>query len=195
MKRVRPAAAWPVAAIVAAAAVALTSCGVSPTGVIQAGGPATVQSPSITLYFFSNGRLVAIPRQAAGTDVATAVSTLFAGPTANESAKNLVTELPALRSHPVIQEQEAGAGLTVRLPQGVAPLSGGALQQLVCTVATGRRRELAAQRTAVPVPVAPTFTAAAALPTPTHPFSGAIVISIEGTSWHAVETDATCPAA
>jgi len=100
MNRLRPLAAWP---LIVAAAVALASCGISPTGVIQAGEPATAQSPSSTLYFLVRGRLVAVPRLTPGADVATAVRALFGGPSSAESAKGLVTELPALPTSPVVQ--------------------------------------------------------------------------------------------
>jgi len=177
MKRVRRRVApWPV---LAATAVALASCGVPPTGVIQAGGPATVRSPSITLYFLVNDRLVGVARQAPGTDVGTAVSALFDGPTPAEDANGLVTELPRLPSRPLVQATDAA--LTLRFPEGVAPLSDLALRQLVCTASSARRQEPADPRTAEPVP------------TSTAQFRLDVKVLIEGTSWQSVQTDAGCP--
>ncbi|CAM5244486.1 hypothetical protein [Streptomyces aurantiogriseus] len=82
------------ALLVAPAALALSSCGIPATDVVEAGGPASGIAPTTPVYFVRNGTLVAVPRRVpeAG-DVRTALEALLQGPTAQERLKSLTTRL------------------------------------------------------------------------------------------------------
>ncbi|WP_433891662.1 hypothetical protein [Streptomyces sp. CA-111067] len=114
-----------------AAALALAGCGVPPSGVIQAGDPATGLSPGLTLYFLSPAdTLRAVPRPGdGGTDPAAAVRLLFAGPTDAEAGQ-VRTQLPRTPIAPQVSVH--GSTLVIGLP-GLGPLSRLGVDQLVCT--------------------------------------------------------------
>ncbi|MDT0613246.1 hypothetical protein [Streptomyces lancefieldiae] len=125
------------------AAVTLAACGVPPSGVIEAGGPASgMSSPSsgpsspatISVFFLRDGELTAYPRPTddAG-DLEAVVRLLFEGPTASEAA-TATTELPRLADASPLTTGDDGI-LSVRLPEGAAPPSHRAMLQLACTVA------------------------------------------------------------
>ncbi|CAL9665596.1 hypothetical protein SUDANB15_07183 [Streptomyces sp. enrichment culture] len=128
--------------LTAAAAVALTACGVPPSGVIEAGAPASgMFSPSATppstpttipLFFLRDGELVPRPHRIddAG-DLEAVVHLLFEASAANE-APAATTELPRLTDAPLVAID--GGILSVRLPGETAPLSRRAMLQLTCTV-------------------------------------------------------------
>jgi hypothetical protein len=128
--------------LTAAAAVALTACGVPPSGVIEAGAPASgMFSPSaappstpatVSLFFLRDGDLTPYPRRIddAG-DIEAVVQLLFEGPAANETA-TATTELPRLTDAP--RAEVADGILFVQLPGDTAPLSRRAVLQLTCTV-------------------------------------------------------------
>ncbi|MFJ8547319.1 hypothetical protein ACIRFH_36200 [Streptomyces sp. NPDC093586] len=124
------------------AAAVLTACGVPPSGVIEAGAPASgMFSPSasppstpatVSLFFLRDGNLTPYPRRIddAG-DIEAVVHLLFEGPAANEAA-TATTELPRLTDAPRVVV--ADGILFVQLPGGTAPLSRRAMFQLTCTV-------------------------------------------------------------
>ncbi|WP_055693248.1 hypothetical protein [Streptomyces prasinopilosus] len=128
--------------LTAVAAVALTACGVPPSGVIEAGAPASgMYSPSaapppprttVSLFFLRDGDLTPYPRRIddAG-DLEAVVHLLFEGPAANETA-TAVTELPRLTDAPRVVV--ADGILFVQLLGKTAPLSHRAMLQLTCTV-------------------------------------------------------------
>ncbi|MFI8090843.1 hypothetical protein ACIF9R_21395 [Streptomyces sp. NPDC086080] len=128
--------------LTAAAAVALTACGVPPSGVIEAGAPASgMYSPSaappsspatVSLFFLRDGDLTPYPRQIddAG-DLEAVVHLLFKGPAATETA-TAITELPRLTDAPRVVV--ADGILFVQLPGKTAPLSRRAMLQLTCTL-------------------------------------------------------------
>ncbi|MFC5952995.1 hypothetical protein ACFP51_00355 [Streptomyces pratens] len=128
--------------LTAVAAVALTACGVPPSGVIETGAPASgMFSPSatppstpatISLFFLRDGELTPYPRRIddAG-DLEAVVLMLFEVSAANEAA-TATTELPRLTDAPRVTID--GGILFVKLPGETAPLSRRAMLQLTCTV-------------------------------------------------------------
>ncbi|WP_326756272.1 hypothetical protein OIE73_35915 [Streptomyces hirsutus] len=128
--------------LTAVAAVALTACGVPPSGVIETGAPASgMFSPSptppstpatISLFFLRDGELMPYPHRIddAG-DLEAVVHLLFEASAANETA-TATTELPRLTDAPRVVV--ADGILFVQLPGETAPLSRRAMLQLTCTV-------------------------------------------------------------
>ncbi|WP_055629357.1 hypothetical protein [Streptomyces hirsutus] len=129
--------------LTAVAAVALTACGVPPSGVIETGAPASgMFSPSatppstpatISLFFLRDGELTPYPRRIddAG-DLEAVVLLLFEASAANGAA-TATTELPRLTDAPRVTIADDGT-ISVRLPGETAPLSRRAMLQLTCTV-------------------------------------------------------------
>lgn len=137
---------------------ALTSCGIPATGVVEAGGPASGTLPITPVYFVSDGALVAMPRTTElPGDPAAALRLLLAGPMAGEggSGEGVSTELPALPTSLALPPATADASgqpspdeptvtlkrdaMSIRLPAGMGPLSGIAVRQVVCTAAAAYR--------------------------------------------------------
>lgn len=84
------------------ALLALTSCGIPATGVVEAGAPASGALPLTQVYFVENGRLVAVPRNTGRPgDPTDALRLLMAGPLTGEGGTDgLTTEVPALPTAP-----------------------------------------------------------------------------------------------
>jgi hypothetical protein len=137
---------------------ALTSCGIPATGVVEAGGPASGTLPITQVYFVRDGRLVAMPRTTAlPGDPAAALRLLMAGPMAGEgrSGEDVSTEIPALPTSMALPPTTAdpsgqpspddptvtvtGDAMSIRLPQGLGPLSDIAVRQVICTAAAAYR--------------------------------------------------------
>ncbi|MEU1616573.1 hypothetical protein ABZ479_04625 [Streptomyces sp. NPDC005722] len=124
-----------------AAGLALTACGVPPSGVIEAGEPASgMYSPVpqnakpvlVSLYFLDNGKPRAYVRKATTPwDAEAAVRMLFGGPSPDE-ATQVTTELPRLKDG--LQVKTGSDGVYVQLPKGLPPFSRRAMMQLACTV-------------------------------------------------------------
>ncbi|MDX2706435.1 hypothetical protein PV350_26815 [Streptomyces sp. PA03-6a] len=124
-----------------AAGLTLAGCGVPPSDVIEAGAPASgmfyapdpaVAAP-VSLYFLLNGDPTPVGRKLADpSDVAAAVRLLFDGPAGGEADK-VTTELPHLAVAPEVTVGKTGL-VSVRLPEGIPPLSHPAMLQLACTV-------------------------------------------------------------
>lgn len=124
------------------AALTLAACGVPPSGVIEAGEPASgMLSPgpkppvpaATALYFLHNGELRPYLRKIAEPgDFGAVVRLLFAGPTTSEAAV-ITTELPRLTD--TLEVAIGDDALSVHLPKDVPPLSHPAMLQLACTVA------------------------------------------------------------
>ncbi|MCT9080219.1 hypothetical protein [Streptomyces fulvoviolaceus] len=137
--------------LVVPAVLALSSCDIPATGVVEAGGPASGIAPTALVYYLRNGTLVAVSRKVpeAG-DVTTAVAVLLDGPTPQERRKHLTTRLarqPALLS-PTDMAQDAtdtpteavavttrDGSVSVELPWYTAELSSLATDQVICTAA------------------------------------------------------------
>ncbi|WUD77347.1 hypothetical protein OG937_39405 [Streptomyces sp. NBC_00510] len=125
-----------------AAVLTLAGCGVPPSDVIEAGAPASgmfsaapepVVATPVSLYFLLNGDPTPVGRKLADpSDVAAAVRLLFAGPAGGEADK-VTTELPHLAVAPEVTVGKTGL-VSVRLPEGIPPLSHPAMLQLACTV-------------------------------------------------------------
>ncbi|MFF8912882.1 hypothetical protein ACF08M_06030 [Streptomyces sp. NPDC015032] len=125
------------------AALTLAACGVPPSGVIEAGEPASGMLPpspkppapaAVSLYFLHNGELRPYLRSIGDPgDFGAVVRLLFAGPTTSE-ATTATTELPRLTD--TLEVAIGGDdALLVHLPKDVPPLSHPAMLQLACTVA------------------------------------------------------------
>ncbi|MFJ3308762.1 hypothetical protein ACIPSA_38110 [Streptomyces sp. NPDC086549] len=148
MTRARSTAVRALAACATTAAL-LTGCGVRETGVVEAGGPATIevypnQQQRLLLFFLtSSGHLTPVTREAprndqsrpdAGTvDGRKLLSMLFAGPIDTETAAGLHTELPRLSGH--VERKSDRDGVTIVLPLAVRSLKASAVRQIVCTTA------------------------------------------------------------
>lgn len=177
-----------------AAAGALTGCGVTSTGVVDAGEPASgIFSPSspppatavVSLFFLRDGDLTAYPRRIGDAgDLEAVVRVLFEGPTASEAA-TATTELPRLTEAP-----RAGLAddvtVIVRLPGERTPLSRRGMLQLTCTVS----RAVPALPTAAPGPSGEAETdrdAARASP-------GSGTVRVLGDGWKMTQPAQACPA-
>ncbi|WP_053850829.1 hypothetical protein [Streptomyces sp. NRRL B-24085] len=134
------------------ALLAVTSCGIPATGVVEAGGPASGTLPLTRVYFVENGALVATPRttEEPGEPEA-ALALLMEGPLAEDGRRlgGLSTEVPGLPTSAALPTATAetpgepasdaprvrvqGATMTVRLPPGVGRLTDIGVRQVVCT--------------------------------------------------------------
>ncbi|MEU6171574.1 hypothetical protein ABZ832_06580 [Streptantibioticus parmotrematis] len=121
---------------------ALTGCGIAPTGVIEAGEPASgIQPPGkpkeavVRLFFLSAVGLRPASRPAAGiVDPQQAIDLLLAGPNSAELARGLTTEIgPAVGGAKVVS---APGWIRVMLTSNAGQLTSGAVSQLVCTAAS-----------------------------------------------------------
>ncbi|WP_405585898.1 hypothetical protein [Streptomyces sp. NBC_01190] len=188
-----------------AAVLTLSACGVPPSGVIQAGDPATGLTPAISLYFTSGGKLLAISRPVEA-DVTTAVALLFEGPDPMEASK-IGTALPWVKVPPVVVD--AGPALVlVRLHDGVPRISPLGMSQLVCTVAGVLRQNpdpappANNRPTSVPLRDSPASTPTGkttpaspgsplALPRPTA--RQHVTVRVTAPGWSATQGDESCP--
>ncbi|MCH5676781.1 hypothetical protein [Streptomyces gilvus] len=122
--------------VLLAAAVLLSGCGISSTGVVQSGDPASGVPPFALLYFVRDDRLVPVPRPIGDpVDVSTALELLLNGPDATDRRHGLTT---ALTHVPAPWTSTDGAEVSLRLPPGTGPLPPIAARQLICTVAEAR---------------------------------------------------------
>jgi hypothetical protein len=176
-----------------AAALVVAGCGVPPSGVIEAGDPATGMTPGVNLYFLGhNGSLVAVPRQVpVGAGVATAVRLVFAGPVGIEG-KEVTTELPQLKIPPAVTVENDGTFL-VQLFEQVAPFSKRATEQLTCTVVAAPFPD--------PVPTEVPSSVPTATPPPTAPSARRelaarhLRVLVEGPDLQLISKGAPCPVA
>ncbi|MFE0631731.1 hypothetical protein ACFW3D_32860 [Streptomyces sp. NPDC058864] len=179
-----------------AAALTLTACGVPPTGVIEAGEPAggmssptprTAKPTLVSLYFLQDGKLRAYARKSADPgNVGDAVTMLFGGPTADESA-TVTTELPFLKNGPQVKEDADGT-VYIQLPKGLTQLSHPAMLQLACTVSSVST-SLAALHSAAAVG------GAGAKPDATPGSPPHDTVHVLGDGWTMTQTAGSCPAA
>lgn len=122
-----------------AAAIALTGCGVRPTGIVEAGPPARGVEVPPTVYFLIGGkpRPVVRDQRPTVTQPTAALSQvllpeLFIGPRAAERQRGVTSELPRFRDFGATTVEEDRAVIT--LEGAVDRLSDLARSQLVCTV-------------------------------------------------------------
>lgn len=163
--------------LTAVAAIALTACGVPPSGVIETGAPASgMVSPSATppsrttvsLFFLRDGELTPYPHRIddAG-NLEAVVHLLFEGPAANGTA-TATTELPRLTDAPRVVV--ADGILFVQLLGRTAPLSRRAMLQLTCTVHHAEAEGGTAPRSAL-----------------------SLSLHVLGDGWTMTESDHACP--
>ncbi|MEU6141217.1 hypothetical protein ABZ848_12730 [Streptomyces sp. NPDC047081] len=142
--------------LLAPALLALASCDIPATGVVEAGGPASGMTPVATVYFVQHGALVAAPRITDRPgDAETAMELLLEGPSAGEASVGYTSEIPgrptrAPRTATDSVEPSAvpvdtptvkvsGRRMSIQLPSGIGELSRLAVQQLICTAAAVQR--------------------------------------------------------
>lgn len=108
---------------------ALTACGVRPSVPIE-GGPAPTEeiTAGTVLYLLEGTTLTRVVRTQARTN---ALELLAAGPTREELAEGLTTEIPP--SAAPITAVLSATGITVRISSALKDLSPLAQAQLVCT--------------------------------------------------------------
>ena len=143
------------------ALLAVTSCGIPATGVVEAGGPASGSLPLTQVYFVENGALVATPRNTERPgDPAAALLLLMAGPLTGEGrVGGLSTEVPGVPTAaalptalPTATADAPGAPpvdaptvtvkgdrMTIQLPSGMSKLSDIGVRQVICTAAAAYR--------------------------------------------------------
>ena len=110
---------------------ALTSCGIPATGVVEAGGPASGTLPMTRVYFVENGALVATSRTTElPGDPEAALQLLMAGPLAGEKRSGRLSSevpgvptamaLPPATDEPTMKWMLKYAGKAVGLPADMA---------------------------------------------------------------------------
>ena len=117
--------------------VAVSGCGVRPSGVITGGAPpsgAVAPTGTITLYLVKGDRLSAVTRPGVPPLPAETLALLAAGPTASEAAQGLTTDVPPGVGPFSVATQQAGR-LVVTLSTPTGELSALAVAQIVCTAA------------------------------------------------------------
>jgi hypothetical protein len=118
--------------------IAVAGCGVRPSGVITGGDPPSGRvepTPLITLYLVTNGRLSAVTRPGGPPlSQADTLALLAAGPTAEEQAHGLTTDVPPDAGPFSVTAKPAGR-LVVTLSTPASELSTLAVEQIVCTAA------------------------------------------------------------
>ncbi|MEE1736548.1 hypothetical protein PUR49_08545 [Streptomyces sp. BE147] len=121
-------------AVVVALGLALLGCGVQPTGVIDAGEPASGPTRGARLYFASDGGLRGVPlldREIENLD--TVMKLLSAGPSPSEQRDGLTSLVQDLGGYSV---RGSGTRVTVRLEEPYAATGHDqGTGQLVCTLA------------------------------------------------------------
>ncbi|MCI3275131.1 hypothetical protein [Streptomyces cylindrosporus] len=142
--------------LLAPALLALASCDIPATGVVEAGGPASGMTPVATVYFVQRGALVAVPRITDRPGNAeTAMALLLEGPNGAEASAGYTTEIPVRPTRAPAAATDSvepsalppdtptvkvtGDRLSIQLPAGMGGLSRLATQQLICTAAAVRR--------------------------------------------------------
>ncbi len=121
---------------------ALAGCGIQPTGVIEAGIPATGVHPEATvrLYFVSPTGLQSVTRPASGpVGPQETLDLLLGGPNSAEIARGMTTELapPIGVAKVVTGEQE----VRIVMSTDVTRLTPNAIGQLTCTAASAAAKE------------------------------------------------------
>ncbi|MFJ7206573.1 hypothetical protein ACIQWR_23950 [Streptomyces sp. NPDC098789] len=137
-----------VSVLVAGASAALSGCGISSTGPVRAGGPATgvPQRPggirSVELYFASPYGIRQASRPSNGTTTPQqALNLLLEGPTEGERARGLSNHVPLFPRQPSAFATDGGVDLYVPLSISTGELDNTALSQLVCTLAHAKTRK------------------------------------------------------
>ncbi|MFC4465732.1 hypothetical protein ACFPH6_14560 [Streptomyces xiangluensis] len=132
--------------LIAVLAVLSAGCGISSTGPVRAGVPASglrepgSATPYAQLYFVSPYGIQPVTREVdAPATPQQALDLLLKGPDAAERARGLITEVPPL--HGRLVAQAADGAVDLHLPVPVADMTGGGglgLSQIICTAANAR---------------------------------------------------------
>jgi hypothetical protein len=123
----------------AAALVTLAGCGVQPSGIIVGASPpsgAVEPAATVTLYLVSGGRLTAVTRPGGPLSPADTLALLAGGPTGEERARGLTTEVPPPAA-PFSVTADAPGRVVVTLSSPPDELSTVAADQIACTAVAG----------------------------------------------------------
>ncbi|WP_329341923.1 hypothetical protein OG866_38220 [Streptomyces sp. NBC_00663] len=190
------------------ALLALASCDIPTTGVVEAGEPASGITPVTPLYFVHDGTLVAVPRTTAWPgNPGEAVRLLLRGPTPGEAGKRLTTEIrgrpaeptqapsaaePERRTpSPTDPQQQTPTGAPTDLPwQTPTDVPGADVRgdriTLRLPLGTGPLNRAATRQV---------ICTAAGAHRVTAPSAAAVTVEVtDGSGWHADGTDEGCPA-
>lgn len=107
-----------------------TACGVRPTPPIE-GGPAPTEEPTRTVLYLLNGTTLTRVIRPPGPLMQSHLELLAEGPTIEERAKGLTTEIPPYASPITITRTTSG--ITVGIASPLKYLSRLARAQLICT--------------------------------------------------------------
>jgi hypothetical protein len=124
------------AAVLPAAVLLLSGCGVRPTGVVYAGEAplATASaSPQTQVYFLSGGTPTPVRRSVGPGDPQLVFAALLKGPTPEERAKGLSTELTGIIK--IAVHEVDGRTLLLETVPPAQKLSPAAFAQISCTAA------------------------------------------------------------
>jgi hypothetical protein len=122
------------AAALLVAVLLLGGCGVRPTGVVYAGeAPIGTASPSpqAQVFFLADGVPTPVRRAVGPGDPQLVFDALLSGPTREERAKGLNTELTGVKS--IVVQDLGGHALLVETVPPAMKLSAGAFAQIFCT--------------------------------------------------------------
>jgi hypothetical protein len=121
---------------------AVTACGVQPTGVINAGDAPVIPDDRnatgyVVLYFVIDGRLTGLPRQTpSSASIPATLELLLKGPTNGERANGATTFLPLVSSKATVSYDDIPV---VKVLFPVLDLPQLAVSQLTCTVLAAAR--------------------------------------------------------
>ncbi|SNX56610.1 hypothetical protein SAMN06272735_1063 [Streptomyces sp. TLI_55] len=185
------------------ALLALASCDIPTTGVVEAGEPASGIRPITPVYFVYDDALVAVPRTTAWPgNAGDAVRLLLRGPTPGEAGKRLATEIPERRATPAAPAPTATEPAASDPPrpsptdaptdlQGQTPTDDptadvrGDRITLRLPLGTGPLNPLATRQVICTAAGAHRVTAPSAAP---------VTVEVtDGSGWHATGTDEDCP--
>lgn len=127
------------AVLAAGALVALAGCGVQPSGIIYGSAPpsgAVVPATFTSLYLVADGQLAPVARSAGPMSRAAGLEMLAQGPTEQERARGLTSEVPAAAAPFSVTADVSGRTVvTTSAPAG--ELSALAVDQIACTASDG----------------------------------------------------------
>ncbi|MEW9555827.1 hypothetical protein [Nonomuraea sp. NPDC050783] len=130
-------------AAVLASLLAVAGCGVRPSDVIAAGDPPSgpLFSPAtVTLYLVKDGRLSRVTRPGGPLVLVDTLALLASGPTTQEQARGLSTDVPP-EAGPFSLTMDAAGHLVVTPSPTAGELPPPAVEQIVCTAAAATSQE------------------------------------------------------
>lgn len=107
-------------------------CGVRPSKVIPGATGPTVAAAGVPIYLVRGGKPAMVLRSSPKGDIASALTALATGVSAEEAAQGFTTEVPRSAA-PIGWAPGSGGQVTVSLAIDPAELSPAAVQQIACT--------------------------------------------------------------